>query len=124
MVFMGCGYWRMRSAQDATGGRARRSRAELAIEHPRLVVEVLSGSTAACDRSIEFVAYRKLADLRECLLVDVDQRRLELHRREAGHWILLESEGDGPALRLESVDMTLSPAEAFEDLNEEARPER
>ena len=31
---------------------------------------------------------------------------------------------DGQALRLESVDMTLSPAEAFEDLDEEARSER
>ena len=102
----------------------RDRRAELAIEHPRLVVEVLSDSTAAYDRGIKFAAYRKLADLREYLLVDVDQRRLELCRRAAGHWILLESERDGPALRLESVDMTLSPAEAFEDLDEEARPER
>lgn len=98
----------------------RDRRAELAIEHPRLVVEVLSDSTAAYDRGIKFAAYRKLADLQEYLLVDVDQRRLELYRRDAGHWILLESEGDGPALRLESVDMTLSPAEAFEDLDGEA----
>ena len=81
----------------------RDRRAELAIEHPRLVVEVLSDSTAAYDRGIKFAAYRKLADLREYLLVDVDQRRLELYRRAAGRWILLESERDGPALRLESV---------------------
>lgn len=98
----------------------RDRRAELAIEHPRLVVEVLSDSTAAYDRGVKFAAYRKLADLREYLLVDIDQRRLELYRREAGHWILLESEGDGPALRLESVDMTLAPAEAFENLDENA----
>lgn len=102
----------------------RDRRAELAIEHPRLAVEVLSDSTAAYDRGIKFAAYRKLADLREYLLVDVDQRRLELYRRAAGHWILLESERDGPTLRLESVDMTLSPAEVFEDLDEEARSER
>lgn len=109
----------MGSAQDATGGERDRG-AELAIEHPRLVVEVLPESTAAYDRCIKFAAYRKLADLREYLLVDVDQRRLELYRREAGHWLLLESERDGSALRLESVDMTLSPAEAFEDLDEDA----
>ena len=85
---------------------------------------MLSDSTAAYDRGIKFAAYRKQADLREYLLVDVDQRRLELYRRAGGHWILLESERDGQALRLESVDMTLSPAEAFEDLDEEARSER
>ena len=102
----------------------RDRRAELASEHPRIVVEVPSDSTAAYDRGTKFAADRKLADLREYLLVDVDQRRLELCRRAAGHWILLESERDGPALRLESVDMTLSPAEAFEDLDEEARPEQ
>ena len=87
---------------------------------PDWVCEVLSPSTARYDRGVKFAAYRKLADLREYLLVDIDQRRLELYRREAGHWILLESEGDGPALRLESVDMTLAPAEAFEDLDENA----
>ncbi|WP_454455712.1 Uma2 family endonuclease [Thauera phenylacetica] len=87
-------------------------------------MEVLSDSTAAYDRGIKFAAYRKQADLREYLLVDVDQRRLELYRHAAGHGILLESERDGQALRLESVDMTLSPAEAFEDLDEEARSER
>lgn len=65
-------------------------------------------------------AYRKLADLQEYSLVDVDRRRLELYRREAEHWILLESEGDGPALPLQSVGMSLSPAQAFEDLDEEA----
>lgn len=97
----------------------RDRRAELAIEHPKLVVEVLSDSTAAYDRGTKFAAYRKLADLQEYLLVDIDQRRLELYRREADHWILLESEGSGPALKLESVDMALSPAEAFEDLDEQ-----
>ncbi len=97
----------------------RDRRAELAIEHPRLVVEVLSDSTAAYDRGTKFAAYRKLADLQEYLLVDTEQRRLELYRREADHWILLESEGSGPALKLESVDMALSPAEAFEDLDEQ-----
>lgn len=94
--------------------------AELAIEHPKLVIEVLSDSTAAHDRGAKFAAYRKLADLQEYLLVDIDQRRLELYRREADHWILLESAGSGPALQLQSVDMALSPAQAFEDLDDQA----
>lgn len=93
----------------------RDRRAELAIEHPVLVVEVLSDSTAAYDRGAKFAAYRKLPSLQEYLLVDVDQRRLELYRREADHWLFFEAGMDG-TLSLESVAMKLGVAEAFEDL--------
>ena len=97
----------------------RDRRAELAIEHPKLVVEVLSDSTAAYDRGAKFAAYRKLTDLQEYLIVDIAQRRLELYRRAADHWLMFDSAGSGPALQLQSVDMALSPAEAFEDLDEQ-----
>ena len=80
---------------------------------------MLSDSTAAYDRGAKFAAYRKLADLQEYLIVDIDQRRLELYRRAADHWLMFDSAGDGPALQLQSVDMALSPAEAFEDLDEQ-----
>jgi Uma2 family endonuclease len=95
----------------------RDHRADTAIEHPCLVIEVLSDSTAAFDRGGKFAAYRRLGSLREYLLVDTDARRLELYRREGDHWLLLESEGDSPPLRLESVGLELGPAEAFEDLD-------
>lgn len=95
----------------------RDRRAELAIEHPKLIVEVLSDPTAAYDRGAKFAAYRKLVSLQEYLIVDVDQRRLELYRRGTDHWLMFDSEGDGPALQLDSVGLALSPAEAFEDLD-------
>jgi len=94
----------------------RDRRAEYAIEHPVLVVEVLSDTTAAYDRGVKFAAYRKLEGLREYLLVDIDARRLELYRREADHWLLLETDAGRAPLRLESVDLSLSIDEAFEDL--------
>ena len=51
--------------------------------------------------------------------MDIAQRRLELYRRAADHWLMFDSAGSGPALQLQSVDMALSPAEAFEDLDEQ-----
>lgn len=96
---------------------ADRQRA-LAIQAPCLVVEVLSEGTAAYDRGAKFAAYRKLADLQEYLIVDIAQRRLELYRRAADHWLMFDSAGDGPALQLQSVDMPLTPAETFEDLDD------
>jgi Uma2 family endonuclease len=96
----------------------RDRRAELAIEHPCLVVEVLSDSTAAYDRGAKFAAYRKLESLSEYLVVDIDARRLELYRREADHWLLFDGDRGSAPLHLESVDLDLRAAEAFEDLDE------
>ena len=90
--------------------------ADTAIDHACLVIEVLSDSTAAFDRGAKFAAYRRLESLREYLLVDIEARRLELYRREGSHWLLLESGPGSPALHLESVGVSLDPAEAFEDL--------
>ncbi|MBS0554726.1 MAG: Uma2 family endonuclease [Proteobacteria bacterium] len=92
--------------------------ADLAMEHPKFIVEVLSDSTAAYDRGAKFAAYRKLADLSEYLLIDIEHRRLELYRREADHWLMFETEPDGPALQLASVDMPITAREAFEDLED------
>lgn len=89
--------------------------ATLAIEHPCLVVEVLSDTTAAFDRGAKFAAYRQLPSLVEYLLVDIDARRLELYRRDGARWWLLDDiAGDG--LHLESVGLTLHANQAFEDL--------
>ena len=79
---------------------------------------MLSESTAAYDRGNKFAAYRKLADLQEYLIVDIDPRRLELYRREADHWLLFDTDRSSGALHLESVGLDLSAAEAFEDLDE------
>lgn len=93
-------------------------RAEAALEHPVLVVEVLSDTTAAYDRGEKFAAYRQLPSLQEYLLVDIDHRRLELFRRTGEHWLLLESRADLPPLHLESVNLSLDLAAVFEDLTE------
>lgn len=92
--------------------------ADLAIEHPCLVVEVLSDSTSAYDRGTKFAAYRKLASLNEYLLIDIDARRLELYRREADHWQFFEASLGEPPLLLQSVGLDLSAEEVFEDLAE------
>ena len=88
----------------------------VALAHPVLIIEVLSDSTAACDRGTKFSAYRKLPGLSEYLLVDIDARRLELFRREADHWLYFDAV-EPDRLQLESVGLALSVAEAFEDLD-------
>jgi len=74
-------------------------RADLATDQifrsPTLVIEVLSPSTQACDRSKKFALYRRLESLQEYILVDPDTRRVEGFRRTAqGQWVLQDMSDD------------------------------
>lgn len=63
--------------------------AELYIESPKLIIEVLSDSTAAYDRGAKFAAYRKIESLDKYVLVDIDRKGEEsFHRQADGYWLL------------------------------------
>jgi Uma2 family endonuclease len=53
------------------------------LSHPVLIVEVLSPSTAAYDRSDKCALVRRLPSLREYVLVDVVSMRVEVFRLNA-----------------------------------------
>jgi Uma2 family endonuclease len=90
--------------------------ADCYLEHPRLIVEVLSESTAAYDRGDKFAAYRKSENLQEFVIVDIDARRVECYRRTAdNHWLLSDYAGDDDC-RFDSLDLTLPLSVVFEDL--------
>ena len=91
-------------------------RADLFVEHPTLIVEILSDSTAAYDRGAKFAAYRQIAALQEYVLVDIDSRRVEVFRRQAGNeWLLHDYAGE-PTCHFESVKLTLEMVTVFEDV--------
>ena len=95
----------------------RDHRAELVLEHPRLLIEVLSDSTAAFDRGGKFAACRQLESLLEYVLVDIEARRVECFRRSAeGLWVLYEFAGEGD-IELASVDLRMPLAEVFENVD-------
>ncbi|MEO6409552.1 MAG: Uma2 family endonuclease [Burkholderiaceae bacterium] len=87
---------------------------------PVLVVEVLSASTAAFDRGEKFTAYRQAPKLTEVLLVDVQRRRCDLYRKGAdGLWVLHPSE-PGAGVQLASVDLDVSGADLWADIEPDA----
>lgn len=71
-------------------------RTEQVIDTPRLIVEVLSESTAAIDRREKLQAYKSLASLSEYVLVSQDEAQIEIHRRSGDiSWqIITLSPGD------------------------------
>ncbi len=96
---------------------ARDLRADLFIEHPQLIIEVLSDSTAAYDRGGKFASYRQIAELSEYVLVDVDARRVEVFRRQPGNVWLFQDYAGASGCEFQSVKLTLDMATVFEDVD-------
>lgn len=65
-----------------------------AIPEPRLIVEVLSPSTAAHDRGIKLADYRRLASVEQILLVASEDRHVEVWRRTEDGWKVQDLIGD------------------------------
>jgi Uma2 family endonuclease len=91
----------------------------LVKREPKLVVEVLSPSTASFDRGAKFTDYRLLPALKEYLLVDVDRQHCDLYRKGSdGLWVLHPA-GPQDAVRLASVDLQIDAATLWADLEPE-----
>lgn len=96
--------------------RDRQPDASLAKKYPSLVVEVLSGSTAAFDRGRKFELYQQIETLREYLLIEQDRKHADLFRKnEDGLWVLHPA-GPGGVIRLESVGVELALEGLYEDV--------
>jgi len=80
---------------------------------PKLVIEVLSPSTQAYDRSKKFALYRQLTSLHEYILVDPETRRVESFTRNAqGDWVLHDM-SDSVAMAIASIDCTVPMSAVF-----------
>jgi Uma2 family endonuclease len=87
---------------------------------PSLVIEVLSPSTAAYDRGAKFTAYRQLPSLQEYALIDIDTRSSDVYRKGAdGLWVL-HPFGPGESVQFASVDLTVTAASLFAEVDEDS----
>lgn len=94
----------------------------LVKREPSLIVEVLSHSTAAYDRGEKFVHYRKIPSLMEVAFVDLDTRRVDVYRKGAdGLWVLHPFD-EADDVVLDSVDLRVSKATLFADVDEALPP--
>ena len=96
-------------------------RADLATEiifrAPILVIEVLSPSTQAYDRSAKFALYRRIPALQEYILVDPDTRRVEAFRRGADNLWVLHDMSEADTLVAASVDVRVAMADVFDGID-------
>lgn len=76
--------------------------------NPTLVVEVTSPSTEHYDRGVKAAHYRRIASLREYVLVSHRERRIERWRPDAGDGWRVETAGRGQRLDLAAIGAVLA----------------
>ncbi|WP_293337336.1 Uma2 family endonuclease [Microcoleus sp. CAWBG58] len=92
-----------------------RNTAEDFIIYPRLIVEVLSPTTAAFDRGEKFADYRTSEILQEYVLINQERVSVECFRRNAeGLWVLYPYT-QGQEVQLASVDFSCAIEALYED---------
>ena len=96
------------SAQDLTS--------PLVKTEPKLIIEVLSPSTAAYDRGLKFSHYRSLPSLEEYVLIDLDTRATDCYRKGLdGLWVLHPFDR-GQVVSLASVALSMTAEQLFADV--------
>ena len=80
---------------------------------PTGIVEVLSPSTEAYDRGIKFERYRRIASLREYVMVAQERTLVEHYRRNGDGWHYTAYDAPEASLHLPSIDCTLPLKEIY-----------
>lgn len=85
------------------------------IDNPRLIIEVLSKSTASFDRAEKFLSYQTLDSLQEYVLISQEKAIVEQHiRRDDGNWIYQATIGLESEVFFPSVEATLDLKEIYD----------
>lgn len=88
------------------------------ITNPQILIEVLSKSTEANDRTEKFWSYQMLDSLQEYILISQDKAAVEQFVRQPdGSWRYLAVIGKESVLRLTTVEAELDLTEVYRKIN-------
>ncbi len=88
------------------------------ITNPQILIEVLSKSTEAKDRTEKFWSYQLLDSFQEYILVSQDEAAVEQFVRQAdGSWRYLAVIGEESVLRLTTVEAELDLREVYQSVD-------
>ncbi len=88
--------------------------------NPTVLIEVLSDSTEAYDRSKKTEWYRTIPSLQEYLLIAQDRPHIEHYRRQGHCWLLRDYYALDEEVVLDSIGCTLSLAAVYKQVQFEA----
>ena len=95
---------------------AQDPRTDQIFRAPTVIVELLSRSTQACDRSPKFTLYCNLPSLREDSLVGPDTREVQLFRRGDEILSTMHDPTGVPLLRFASLECSVTADDLFEGI--------
>lgn len=88
------------------------------VDHPTVIIEVLSESTESFDRGKKFQCYRMIPQLQDYVLVSSQEYLIEvLHRVEGDRWLLSLYEGVDAIAVIDSLNLELPLAEIYADVD-------
>jgi Uma2 family endonuclease len=98
---------------DVVVGCDPRDTESLYLEHPKVVVEVLSKATERLDRREKYWAYRSAESLEEYILIAQDKREVTIFRK-ADNWQPVILTAPESVLELRSLEFSLPLAAVYE----------
>jgi len=95
-----------------------------AITNPKVIIEVLSKSTAAYDRGDKFFYYKKIKSLQQYILIEQDKPQIDIYSRnqvtdeneENILWKIERIKGLESNLNLTSIDLVISLKSIYKDV--------
>ncbi|MEO5336024.1 MAG: Uma2 family endonuclease [Magnetospirillum sp. WYHS-4] len=90
------------------------------VPDPKVIVEVLSPSTANYDRGTKLPDYRTIPSVQEIVLISSTAMKAELWHRADDGWTVNDIEGMDAVLRLSSIEVELPLAAIYESIAFEA----
>lgn len=94
------------------------------VDHPTVIVEVLSDSTELFDRGKKFQCYRLIPQLQDYVLVSSREYLVEvLHRVEGDRWLLSLYDGLDAIAAINSLNLEFSLAEIYADIELDLHPQ-
>jgi Uma2 family endonuclease len=86
------------------------------VNHPCLIVEVLSPTTEAYDRGEKFFMYRRSPSLQDYILVSANKMAIDVfHKDDRGSWDIINHRL-GDVVELKSINLTFPIEEVFEGI--------
>jgi Uma2 family endonuclease len=83
------------------------------IVNPLIIIEVLSAATRNYDRGDKFAHYRRIASLREYILIDQDVWHIEHFVRQEGGWAFSEIDDPNASLEIPTLKIAIPLAEIY-----------
>ncbi len=85
------------------------------IDNPKMIIEVLSKSTAGFDRAEKFLSYQTLDSLEEYVLISQEKAAVEQYiKGEDGNWIFQATIGLESSVKFTSIKTTLLLKEIYD----------